>query len=454
MFLSIKLALFCIVILIAVFGSRRSVLIAIAVLIPLEGMNILPFSTSIGLTGVMLICLIVSLRVISEILFFRKIILFGPYSRDFLGLLLFLWLWIVIGSLILPSMFSGLEVISGEGMYQRLEFNISHVAQIIYITIFFLLVVWSCGVSSPNSMIDEHVDSQSSNSNLLLISFVVAAFFSVYQLLSNISGLPSLGDFILDMPRRSTLESAIVLDLVPRINGSFLESSGAGRFYSAMVAAFLMACYCGLKHRFAMPTIIALLCTLLTFSSTAIVVSSILLSMFGFYLTHPLATVKLKSISKVIFIIFIAIFVSSLYFKFSSLTLPNILSVIEHLTFNKVETDSFETRSSIDLWALKLALETYLLGVGLGSHRSSSFIAQIIVSSGLIGLLVFIFIGLRIFLLPKRFRTNESLILSAAIFGLTLAKSVAGPDLSHDFLWFLVALWLRQICITERRFNA
>jgi hypothetical protein len=446
--------LFCSVILIAAFGSRRYVLVITALLIPFPLMNILPFSASVGLNGVMLICVIVSLRVVLEVFILRKIVFFGPYSKEFLGLLSFLWLWTVIGALTLPAVFSGLQVVSGAGEYESLELNLSHAAQVIYITIYFLLVVWICGVSSPGEVAKEQAGGQLLGSNLLLISFVIAVFFSSYQLLSIASSLPYVSDFIYDMPRRPGAVFAVVTDLVPRINGSFAEASDAGRFYSAMIAAFLMACCCGLQHRFSVPTIIAFICVLLTFSSTAIVTVSLLLVICGLYLSRSFMTVKLKSISAVVVIITVLLGVSSFVLDIANLTLPELLSVIEHLTVGKIETNSFESRSSIDVIAIELAAESYFLGVGLGSHRSSSFVTLIISSLGLIGLLTFVFIGLRIFVLPKRFRTNENVILSAAIFGFVLAKSIAGPDLADNFLWFLVALWLRQICFTERNLNA
>ena len=110
---------------VASFGSRRSVLLAIALLIPFPLMNILPFSASVGLTGVMLVCVIVSLRFAIEVFLSRKIIFFGSYSKDFLGVLSFLWLWTVLGALTLPVVFSGFQVVSGAGEHQSLELNIT-----------------------------------------------------------------------------------------------------------------------------------------------------------------------------------------------------------------------------------------------------------------------------------------------------------------------------------------
>ena len=454
MFLLVKLVLFCSVLLIAMFGSRRSVLICTALLIPFPLMNILPFLASVGLSGVMLISVIVSFRVVFELLFSQKIVFFGPYSKEFLGLLVFLWLWTVIGALILPIMFSGMQVVSGAGEYESLQLNLSNLAQIVYITIYFLLVIWVCGVSSPSKTAGGDADSHLLGSNLLLISLVVAVSFSLYQLVSIASSLPYVSDFIYDMPRRAGIEQAVVGGLVPRINGSFAEASDAGRFYTAIIAACLMACCCGLKHRFAIPAIITFICLLLTFSSTAIIAASFVFVICGLYLSRSLLTVHLKSIVAVVGVIAVLLFLSSFVLDIANLTLAEFVSVIEHLTVGKVETNSFEARSSIDVMAIHLATDSYLLGVGLGSHRSSSFVTLIISNLGLIGLLVFIFIALKIFVLPKRFRTNEIAILSAAIFGFTLAKSIAGPDLADDFLWFLVALWLRQICLTERTLNA
>lgn len=439
---------------VASFGSRRSVLLAIALLIPFPLMNILPFSASVGLTGVMLICVIVSLRFVIEVFLSRKIIFFGSYSKEFLGVLSFLWLWTVLGALTLPVVFSGFQVVSGAGEHQSLDLNISHAAQVIYVTLYFLLVLWSCGVSSPGVVVKEQSGDQLLGSDLLLICLVVAGLFSLYQLLSIASGLPYVSDFIYDMPRRAGIEQAVVSGLVPRINGSFAEASDAGRFYSAMIAAFLMACYCGLQRRFIVPTIISLVFILLTFSSTAIVATCLLLTFCGLNLSRSFLSVRLKSVSAIVLIIVVLLLAGFGVLEIVDLTLSELTYVIEHLTTGKVETNSFESRFTIDVIALQLAVESNFFGVGLGSHRSSSFITFIISNLGLPGFLMLVYIGLRIFVLPKRFRTSENVILSAAIFGFVLAKSIAGPDLSDDFLWFLVALWVRQICCTERRLSA
>ncbi|MGW4578280.1 hypothetical protein ACWELP_06260 [Rhodococcus aetherivorans] len=107
----------------------------------------------------------------------------------------------------------------------------------------------------------------------------------------------------------------------------------------------------------------------------------------------------------------------------------------------KVGSGSFTSRTGADAYSIKsIFVDTWGVGVGLGSSRPSSFWPMLLSCVGLIGTLLFVV------LVVKLSRAAWSTGLPAAqasvwaLVALLLCKSVAGPNLSDPFLWLSIGV--------------
>lgn len=119
-------------------------------------------------------------------------------------------------------------------------------------------------------------------------------------------------------------------------------------------------------------------------------------------------------------------------------------------TLNKAQTDSFKYRLWADYFSVASVFpKTFFFGAGLGSNRSSSFLASLISNQGWVGLLSFggfLFFILKNFIKEFRdFFASSLLELPAVYMGFfTYLVAMAGalPDLSWPpFLWLFTAMW-------------
>lgn len=105
---------------------------------------------------------------------------------------------------------------------------------------------------------------------------------------------------------------------------------------------------------------------------------------------------------------------------------------------DKVTGSSYANRSSADRYSVELSLDTYGVGVGLGSHRPSSFVAMMLACTGVLGLVFFVVAVTAI--LRGAVRDREFQPAAWALVSLLFSKIVAGPDLSDPTMWFLLAV--------------
>lgn len=113
---------------------------------------------------------------------------------------------------------------------------------------------------------------------------------------------------------------------------------------------------------------------------------------------------------------------------------------LQNLVESKVLSDSFATRTTADAISMKIFAETFGLGTGLGSSRSSSFLATQLSTIGIVGL------GLILCLVLAALASSRTgpmgLSVSFVLLALVTSKSVSEPDLSQPLLWFFIGTGL------------
>jgi hypothetical protein len=118
--------------------------------------------------------------------------------------------------------------------------------------------------------------------------------------------------------------------------------------------------------------------------------------------------------------------------------LPLLFDTVLATVDDKIDSDSYQSRSTADLFSLDLAWQTWGLGVGLGSNRPSSFLAMLLSCTGLIGTVLFLAAVTRF--VRHAARLPEFQPTAWALVALLVSKLVAGPDMSEPVMWILIGI--------------
>jgi hypothetical protein len=110
--------------------------------------------------------------------------------------------------------------------------------------------------------------------------------------------------------------------------------------------------------------------------------------------------------------------------------------VLTSVTVSKGESGSFINRTAADLYSVQLLLQTYGLGVGLGSNRSSSFLTTLISNVGVAGTLAFLVFYFKLFAnLPEEYTWFKW-----AGFALFVNMCLGIADITMPLLWCPILL--------------
>ncbi len=116
--------------------------------------------------------------------------------------------------------------------------------------------------------------------------------------------------------------------------------------------------------------------------------------------------------------------------------------MLNNVVFNKSQSTSFQERAFADLLALNISVETYGIGVGLGSHKANSLLLTVLSNVGIAGLLAFCAFLLHLFrsgpLPGKEMHRHVGSVLAPfrwGLAGLLVIHVFSNPNLSSLVLW-------------------
>jgi hypothetical protein len=119
-----------------------------------------------------------------------------------------------------------------------------------------------------------------------------------------------------------------------------------------------------------------------------------------------------------------------------------IRSYLDLLIFNKAQTDSGIQRSSWNIYALQNFFDSYGLGVGLGTVRTSSLPFALLSNVGIPGTLFYLlFISTAIFRRrgkPRTFPSDVRLAARNACLGLIIGDFLAAPTVEQGLLFYVL----------------
>ena len=124
-------------------------------------------------------------------------------------------------------------------------------------------------------------------------------------------------------------------------------------------------------------------------------------------------------------------------------------------TEGKKQSTSYEERSQKDADSMQILFDTYGLGAGWGSNRSSSLIPSFLSTIGILGALGLIWWNLRLFStavkvlrIPDRKQSIEAWMVEAtftALLGRTIGTMISGPVLGTVDFYILLAMLVTSI---------
>jgi hypothetical protein len=370
--------------------------------------------------------------------------------RDKLYLVLLVFVAIAcLGAFTLPFIFEGIGVYHPYGHIAQqvnnhtpLKWSVSNLGQAGYLFVTFVTVVYGVLLARKGSISTQSAIKAYEYSSILVI------VISVLELYARLNGF-YLFEFLFNNPNYGQVYFAGMPNR-PRINGTFVEPS----FLAVMMGSFLVYTISmfmkmgGKKY------------LLLIFLSSFTLFSTISTTAYACFALVLVALVFIlfvrKEVKKVVAVILsvslgFLIYASSFYvFKselFSSSSDTSNIASIVNTNKHVHEFRASSGRLASDIRSIEIFAETYGLGVGIGSHRPSSFGGAILATTGAIGfsiaLLFIILVSMRSFEFSLEYK--DGIYLKAILFAflmMVFLKSLAVSDLNSSSMWALIVVIL------------
>ena len=370
----------------------------------------------------------------------------GDMALEITRPLLMLALWGVASAFLLPHLFAGVHVDTPRlGMdpvsTTPLEWSMSNAAQAGYLilnTAFVIYVIWQCNESF-------YVDQLAS---AFVWSGAIAASVGAYQLLAHILGFRFPAELFNSNAGWQQLVSQRVAGAW-RVSATFNEPSSAGIFFAAWTTYLLFLTMdrrtaTGFRWVLLWCGIVMLI---LTTSTTGYLTSFILIALLTSGQLYSLVIKGRINEKLLITLAAIATAVGA-----AVLFIPDFHQLLSDILWYKSQSHSGQERSSTILVALDVAIQSFGLGVGLGSNRPSGMLFYILSNIGIPGsiLIVGLMTATRRVVLratrnPSETSTRVRSYAKSAAWALLMycvAMCIAGADISSPHLWILWSLLL------------
>jgi hypothetical protein len=283
----------------------------------------------------------------------------------------------------------------------------------------------------------------------IVCAICFAAAISIWQFLSFYAGIYFPDDFFYSNAGYNRADSQEMAGLL-RVNGPFEEPAALGYHFTG----FLM--FSWLRYRvfptaFSVGLITACIFCMLVSTSTTAYFGGFL---FGCVALFDIASQRLHLLTKdfklssgqiaTIAVIVVSV-VGGAYVVAANW--DAIKLILKLAIFQKSDSTSFQERSGADDMAMNIIVQTYGIGLGLGSHKPNSLLLALLSNTGVIGTVVF---GFWIFtLLRPRWGAASAQTLAWlkrvlapfqwGVIGLVLISVFSNPNLSTMDFWIQMA---------------
>lgn len=285
-----------------------------------------------------------------------------------------------------------------------------------------------------------------------LLGGYAVVVLSAWQLASRLTGLFFPSDIFYSNPGFTLMIDN--LGGVPRINATFAEASALANYMSGVVFCTLWLSVRG--HQIMAPRLLFVLSLFTVLASTSTTgIATVVLGVPALLLLAGGTTgrAKLGRVWGTLGAMAAAALLIIVPLLILMPQLGDMVAKVADITLSKGSSDSYAERSAHDADAFTAMLDTYGLGVGWGSFRSSSLLPGLLANSGMIGVALILWFGLRTRWLvgrtgpatPGAGKVHEGRIavdgFGAALCGQLVAAFMAAPTLTS------VSFFLQLACL-------
>jgi hypothetical protein len=355
--------------------------------------------------------------------------------------------WALAGSIVMPHLFEGQVSVNPQKMeppFAAILLNpgVPRFNQNLYLVVDFTVLVFVALFTSGRTIHPLKV------LNAYFLSGYLAIAFGLWQLANKTLGVPFPESFFYSNPGWA-IHSGQQIGIVPRISGTFSEPAAfAGFMVSIVCSTGWMTLNGRTKPYVRILLAAALTLVLLSTSTTGYAVLAIVaVAVSGYALLRGTRHLQ-RQVVRVAVIFSVLLGVAGLTTTAFFPALNEAAALVFTKTMDKEDSDSYQERSAADRDSLDLAVQTYGLGAGWGSNRSSSLIPGILGNAGVIGVLCLVWFGFSVTALLARARrvmSNPDDIMVVrgaigAILGILIAAFLSGPSITSVFFYILIGL--------------
>lgn len=243
---------------------------------------------------------------------------------------------------------------------------------------------------------------------------------------------------------------------VPRINSTFSEPAACATALAGFIfstAWSILRGYGGWATRLVLAA--SVLCLLVTTSTTGYIAMA---AGIGLLIVYAVVSRSPQLMKKLILFILGAILCFGVTTVALSAFAPDVIKAAIQVTTDtqgKKQSASYEERSQKDADSMQILFDTYGLGSGWGSNRSSSLLPSFLSTVGAVGVFGLVVWNLRLFRaavkalrVPDRERSVEAWMVEAtftALLGRTIGAVISGPVLGTVDFYILIAMLVTSI---------
>jgi hypothetical protein len=354
----------------------------------------------------------------------------------------------IVSSLLMPRLFEGAilvwpqKISSGIFVKQPLAPNSGNYTQDMYLLANAALAVTAAVyLTRPGLNLRRLLDTY-------FVSGLIAVAIALWQFANSVAHVPFPSTFFLSNPGWALLSTQTMGSLT-RLNGTFSEPSSLAGYLCGSVSAAAWVIFNGDKARLPRAMLysgllVILLCTSATGYATLAIMAAILL-VHSFLVAAP--EIKRRVATGAL----IATVLAGFAVVTVPLIAPGVATEAQEIfgaTVNKQQSDSYAARTTSDHDSMTAMYESYGLGVGWGSNRSSSLGPGLCASVGvwgIFGLLVFGALLLRHMRIARLLSADAGprMVMhgcAAGLLGTLVATMLSGPTIASPDFYLLLAL--------------
>jgi hypothetical protein len=350
----------------------------------------------------------------------------------------------IAGAWLLPQWFAGIKVNAVVQIYGVLELSalslgLSHGVQALMLLLLILVLL------AFLVLLSDQANKNSLTRGLALATMLVVCS-GAYEQAAPYFKWPSMAAYWANNPGYSQAPLAPAGFVLNRVGVPFSEPSYASAFMAAMSLGAMGVALLG--KRWWLGAAAALICGLgliNTLGSTGLAASGVAFAVLALWviLGALLGSASLSRRLRAALMCSLFLLASTWGFQVyeASAVRPQVEAMVQGLIVDKAK-QSDGVREKTNQRALEILQETNGLGVGLGSHRASSFFASLLANTGVLGF--GLFAAMLVSLLWRYWRaphlSDMQIFVATALPTATLAMGLGIPDLNMPMYWNFIFL--------------